>query len=82
MIIFKNHAVIVDHYTYHRRKPKKTVNLHSDQGSQYTSKECKKLLKLLNIEASMSRRGNCWDNAVAGSFFQQSKEGKKSTPSL
>ena len=45
------------------------VMLHSDQGSQYTSRKCRKLLKSLNIEPSMSRRGNCHDNAVAESFF-------------
>lgn len=61
---------------HHRRRPKHVVNLHSDQGSQYTSKECKKLLSALNIEASMSRRGNCWDNAVAESFFSNLKKEK------
>ncbi|MFT5573915.1 MAG: putative transposase [Cryomorphaceae bacterium] len=54
---------------YWRRKPTDKVMLHSDQGSQYTSRDCQKLLKTLNIEPRMSRRGNCWDNAVAESFF-------------
>ncbi len=53
-----------------RRKPKKTVIIHSDQGSQFTSHEWQKFLKAHNLEASMSRRGNCYDNAVAESFFQ------------
>lgn len=46
---------------------------HSDRGSQYTSKEVKKLLSELGLEQSMSRKGNCWDNAVAESFFKTLK---------
>jgi len=61
---------------YWRRKPSHKVMLHSDQGSQYTSNRCKKLLKALNMEASMSRRGNCHDNAVAESFFANLKKEK------
>ena len=61
---------------YWRRKPKNKVMLHSDQGSQYTSSWCKRLLKALNMEASMSRRGNCHDNAVAESFFANLKKEK------
>jgi putative transposase len=53
-----------------RRKPKSKVMVHTDQGSQFTSKDWKDFLKLNNLEASMSRRGNCHDNAVAESFFQ------------
>jgi len=53
-----------------RRKPKSKVIVHSDQGSQFTSYEWQKFLKANNLEASMSRRGNCYDNAVAESFFQ------------
>lgn len=53
-----------------RRKPKSKVIIHSDQGSQFTSYEWQKFLKANNLEASMSRRGNCYDNAVAESFFQ------------
>lgn len=41
---------------------------HSDRGSQYTSKEVKKLLSELGLEQSMSRKGNCWDNAVADGY--------------
>jgi len=52
-----------------RRKPDETVIIHSDQGSQFTSHEWQKFLKAHNLEASMSRRGNCYDNAVAESFF-------------
>jgi len=52
-----------------RRKPKTKVVIHSDQGSQFTSLEWQTFLKTHNLEASMSRRGNCYDNAVAESFF-------------
>jgi putative transposase len=61
---------------YWRRKPKHVVKFHSDQGSQYTSRHFKKLLLEFNIEPSMSRRGNCWDNAVAESFFSNLKKEK------
>lgn len=42
---------------------------HSDRGSQYASNAFKKALRRLGIKSSMSRKGNCWDNAVAESFF-------------
>ena len=61
---------------YWRRRPKTVVKLHSDQGSQYNSRNFARLLKQLNIEPSMSRRGNCWDNAVAESFFSNLKKEK------
>src|SRR5699024_10703433 len=53
-----------------RRKPQNKVLIHSDQGSQYTSHEWQAFIKQHNLECSMSRRGNCHDNAVAESFFQ------------
>jgi putative transposase len=53
-----------------RRQPKNTVVVHSDQGSQFTSYDWQDFLKAHNLQASMSRRGNCHDNAVAESFFQ------------
>lgn len=53
-----------------RRKPRSTVTVHSDQGSQYTSHDWQHFLHANNMQASMSRRGNCHDNAVAESFFQ------------
>ena len=52
-----------------RRKPKEKVLVHSDQGVQYTCSDWRKFLADHNMEASMSRRGNCHDNAVAESFF-------------
>jgi len=56
-----------------RRKPKSKVVIHSDQGSQVTSQEWGDFLKDHNLDASMSRRGNCYDNAVAESFFASLK---------
>ncbi|END0702094.1 MULTISPECIES: IS3 family transposase [Enterobacteriaceae] len=53
-----------------RRNPQKQVLVHSDQGSQYTSHEWQSFLKSHGLEGSMSRRGNCHDNAVAESFFK------------
>ncbi|WP_145924820.1 IS3 family transposase [Syntrophotalea acetylenivorans] len=53
-----------------RRKPKNPVLVHSDQGTQYTSSDWQNFLKTQNLLCSMSRRGNCYDNAVAESFFQ------------
>ncbi len=48
-----------------RRKPTSAVTVHSDQGSQYTSHDWQNFLKVHGLQASMSRRGNCHDNAVA-----------------
>jgi len=53
-----------------RRNPNSPVIVHSDQGSQYSSHDWQAFLKTHNLVASMSRRGNCYDNAVAESFFQ------------
>lgn len=52
-----------------RRKPKHPVLIYTDQGSQYTSRDWAAFLRAHNIKHSMSRRGNCHDNAVAESFF-------------
>ncbi|MEZ4387990.1 MAG: IS3 family transposase [Candidatus Krumholzibacteriia bacterium] len=57
-----------------RRRPKTRVLVHSDQGSQYGSFDCRKFLEAHNLRPSMSRRGNCWDNAVAESFFSSLKK--------
>lgn len=46
---------------------------HSDRGSQYASKEYQALLKQAGIRCSMSRKANCWDNAVVESFFSTLK---------
>lgn len=55
-----------------RGKPK-GVMFHSDQGCHYTSKQYSQYLKKYSIEQSMSRRGNCWDNAPMERFFRSFK---------
>jgi putative transposase len=52
-----------------RRRPSTGLLFHSDRGSQYTSAAHRTKLAEHGIEVSMSRKGNCWDNAVAESFF-------------
>lgn len=54
---------------YEARRPLPGLIHHSDRGSTYTSCEYQALLDRLGLVSSMSRRGNCWDNAVAESFF-------------
>tara|TARA_Y100001934_G_C12258235_1_gene728624 strand:+ start:398 stop:1246 length:849 start_codon:yes stop_codon:yes gene_type:complete len=51
------------------RQPKSGLIFHSDRGSQYTGKRFRKLLKQNTIQASMSGKGACWDNAVVERFF-------------
>jgi len=57
-----------------KRQPKKSVLVHSDQGSQYGSADYLSFMKSNNLRPSMSRRGNCHDNAVAESFFATFKK--------
>ena len=57
-----------------RRKPKAGLIHHSDRGSQYASKAFRRLLKAHGIKGSMSRKGDCWDNAVVESFFGSLKQ--------
>ena len=52
--------------------------IHSDQGFHYTSPRFQNVVKGLNIEQSMSRRGNCWDNAPQESYFGHMKQEIKS----
>lgn len=52
----------------------KGLMVHSDQGIQYASKDYRKLISKHHLVQSMSRRGNCWDNAVAESFFATLKK--------
>jgi transposase InsO family protein len=53
----------------HRSAAASGLLFHSDRGSQYASGAYRAVLKDTGISCSMSRRGNCWDNAVAESFF-------------
>ena len=57
-----------------RRRPKETVIVHSDQGTQYGSDDWMRFCQSNGMLPSMSRRGNCWDNAVAESFFSSLKK--------
>jgi transposase InsO family protein len=52
-----------------RRRPQPGLLHHSDRGSQYASGDYQRVLAQHGVVCSMSRRGNCWDNAVAESFF-------------
>jgi len=56
-----------------KRKPAKGLLFHSDRGSQYASDSYRKILETHGVKASMSRKGDCWDNAVAESFFHTLK---------
>jgi len=52
-----------------QRKPARGLIHHTDRGSQYASHDHRKALRDIGAECSMSRKGDCWDNAVAESFF-------------
>lgn len=65
--------------TLHKLKQKhhhltKDAFIHSDQGVHYTSPQFQKLVKKMKLGQSMSRRGNCWDNAPQESFFGHFKD--------
>jgi transposase InsO family protein len=55
------------------KRPYGKLVLHSDRGSQFASRDYSQFLLFCGITASMSRKGNCWDNAVAESFFASLK---------
>jgi putative transposase len=57
-----------------QRKPNVGLVNHSDRGSQYASKAFRQLLTQHSIKGSMSRKGDCWDNAVVESFFGSLKQ--------
>lgn len=56
-----------------RRSPAIGLLNHSDQGSTYAREDCQDVLDACGIVCRMSRRGNCWDNAVMESFFSTVK---------
>lgn len=58
---------------YEARGKPKDVMFHSDQGCHYTSQKYRQLLWRYQIKQSMSRRGNCWDNAPMERFFRSLK---------
>ncbi|NOK36940.1 IS3 family transposase [Corallococcus exercitus] len=55
------------------RRPPAGLLHHSDRGSQYASEDYQRALASRGIQCSMSRKGNCWDNAVVESFFSTLK---------
>lgn len=67
--------IVIDALTmaWFRKKPAPGVIHHSDRGSQYASHAFQALLKGYDMIASMSRKGNCWDNAPTESFFNSLK---------
>ncbi len=64
-------ALVIDalRMAWFRRQPAAGLIFHSDRGSQYASKDFTKLLANFNMKASMSRKGDCWDNAVTETLF-------------
>jgi putative transposase len=56
-----------------QRQPAAGLIMHTDRGSQYGADSYRPLLRQHGIEPSMSRKGNCWDKAVAESFFHTLK---------
>ena len=59
---------------FRRRDPRDKLIIHSDQGVQYASHEFRAFLATRNIVQSMSRKGDCWDNSMAESFFSSPKK--------
>ena len=66
-------ALAALHQAIWRRKPPKGTMFHSDRGVQFACNEFRKALKRNHFIQSMSRKGDCWDNAVAESFFRTLK---------
>lgn len=65
-----------------RRRPKAPLMIHSDQGVQVCSDDWQRFCRAHRIEVSMSRRGNCWDNSVAESFFSSLRRSACATGSI
>ena len=57
---------------FNRKFPKGVV-MHTDRGSQYCSKRYRRIIENNTLVGSMSRKGNCWDNAIVESFFHTLK---------
>lgn len=71
--IDKHLVVRALHNAINERKPEEGLIIHSDRGSQYCSNLFRSILKNKGYLQSMSRKGDCWDNAVAESFFKTLK---------
>jgi putative transposase len=65
---------------WHRKPAGTGVLFHSDRGSQYASGDFRRTITALGFVPSMSRKGNCWDNAVAESFFATLKNEEATKP--
>jgi transposase InsO family protein len=61
-------------YAIWQRKAKAGLIMHTDRSSQYASHQYRNLLLAHGIKGSMSRKGDCWDTAVAESFFGSLKQ--------
>jgi putative transposase len=68
-------SVVTDalHMAWFRRRPAPGLIFHSDRGSQYCSHDFQKALKGYKMKSSMSRKGNCWDNAPMERVFRSLK---------
>jgi len=64
------------HMAWFRRRPQPGLIVHSDRGSQYCSREFQQVLREHGMRSSMSRKGNCWDNAVTESLWGSLKVGR------
>ena len=62
-------TLVIDAFTLKRRNPPPGLIHHSDRGSQYASADFQSLLGKHGAICGMNRKGNCWDNAAAESFF-------------
>ena len=64
-------TLVIDALTmaWFRRRPPSGLLFHSDRGSQYASHDFQKILRRFAMRGSMSRKGNCWDNAVTETLF-------------
>lgn len=71
-----NRSLVINAYdmAVNNRRPAKGLIVHSDRGSQYASNDFKEYLSKTGAIQSMSRKGDCWDNAVAESFFASLKK--------
>jgi transposase InsO family protein len=69
----RNTTVAALQRAVNNRKPRQELVFHSDRGVQYTCDEMRQTISAIGAVQSMSRKGNCWDNAVAESFFKTIK---------
>ena len=73
MKFIASHEAAIERACY-RYEPGEGILFHSDRGCQYASTAFRQMLERKGFISSMSRKGNCWDNAVAESFFGSLKK--------